>query len=182
MQILAGVDSGAVPTSFESIATTTVGAGGTGTVTFSSIPQTYKHLQLRVSGRTNRANNDDQIKVQLNSDGGSNYTRHTVYGDGGSVNAIGQSAGTPKGIIATGAASVSNLFGSAVLDILDYTDTNKYKTMRCLTGVDWNGGGYILLDSSLWLSTSAITAIVLTPSNGTAISQYSSFALYGIKG
>jgi hypothetical protein len=181
MQILAAPFAG-IAGDYQSIATVTVGVAGQATVTFSSIPQTFKHLQIHAFARTNRANNDDQIKVQMNADTGSNYTRHTIYGDGGSVSVIGQSAGTPKGIIATGAASVSNLFGSAVLDILDYANTNKYKTMRCLTGVDWNGGGYMLFESSLWLSTAAVTDIVLTPSNGTSISQYSSFALYGIKG
>lgn len=34
-------------TDYDSIATTTVGAGGAASITFSSIPSTYQHLQIR---------------------------------------------------------------------------------------------------------------------------------------
>ena len=63
---------------FESIATTTVGSGGIADVTFSSIPATYTHLQLRGIARTNRADsNQDAVVVRFNSDTGNNYSRHS---------------------------------------------------------------------------------------------------------
>jgi len=61
--------------SYESIQTVTVGAGGTATVTFSSIPATYTHLQIRGIAR---ASADTQLDVTLNSDTGSNYSYHTL--------------------------------------------------------------------------------------------------------
>jgi hypothetical protein len=67
-----------------------------------------------------------------------------------------------------------------ICDVLDYANTNKFKTLRSLTGNDRNGSGSIWLDSGLWRSTSAITSIKFT--TGTAFAQYSQFALYGIKG
>jgi hypothetical protein len=75
----------------------------------------------------------------------------------------------------------AGVFGAGIIDILDYTNTNKYKTVRSLNGVDNNGSGALALNSSLWLNTAAITNITIT-SDGTLFDQYSSFALYGIKG
>jgi hypothetical protein len=72
-------------------------------------------------------------------------------------------------------------FTGAVLDILDYTSTNKNKTTRSLTGFDANGSGEIYLFSSLWFATpAAVNTLTIAPASG-VISEYSSFALYGIK-
>jgi hypothetical protein len=71
------------------------------------------------------------------------------------------------------------MFGALVIDILDYTNTNKNTTIRSLGGYDANGSGYLQLESMLWNNTAAINQIVLG-TGGWA--QYSSFALYGIKG
>jgi hypothetical protein len=66
------------------------------------------------------------------------------------------------------------------MDILDYANTNKFKTTRTLTGSDLNGSGVVSLDSGSWRSTSAITSITFT-ARANLINTYSSFALYGIK-
>ena len=71
-----------VTSSYESIATTTVGALGASSVTFSSIPSTYKHLQLRWIARSNRVAAQDFVDIRLNSDTGANYSAHLLYGDG----------------------------------------------------------------------------------------------------
>jgi hypothetical protein len=68
------------------------------------------------------------------------------------------------------------------MDILDYTSTNKNKVGRHIGGVDYNGSGGVYLGSSLYSTTSAISSISLTSNNGQNFLQYSSFALYGIKG
>jgi hypothetical protein len=66
------------PSDFESIATTTVGAGGATTITFSSIPATYQHLQIRVLARTNRSAGVDIMSMRMNGDTGNNYSDHLV--------------------------------------------------------------------------------------------------------
>lgn len=157
-----------LPLSFESIATATVGSGGATDVTFSSIPQTYTHLQIR------GILNGGGTQIVVNGDTGANYRRHVLYGDGSSA----ASATATNFSIATGSTS-ANIFGGNIIDILDYTNTNKYKTFRNLAGVDANGSGEAILHSGLWLSTSAITSIKFQ--SGT-IAQYSHLALYGIKG
>jgi len=78
-------------------------------------------------------------------------------------------------------STTASIFGVTVTDILDYKDTNKYTTIRVLTGYDTNGAGDVLLYSGNWRSTSAVTSIVLFPASGN-FNQYSQFALYGIKG
>ena len=167
---------------FESIATTTVGSGGSATISFSSIPATYKHLQLRCLARTDRAATEDQLRITLNSDTGSTYSDHNISGDGASATSSAATSGTYMFLGRSAAASASaSMFGVTVIDILDYADTNKYKTVRSLSGVDLNGSGKVSLLSGSWRSTSAVTSIEVTII-GSSIVQYSHFALYGIKG
>ena len=169
-------------TSYESIATVTVGSGGTSSVTFSSIPQTYTHLQLRAIARCTDASKDTNVYMQINGDTATNYSQHGLYGDGATASSYGVANDSNPPVFRTSSGnSAANTFGVGILDILDYSNTNKYKTNRILTGHDENGtGGYIFLFSTLWRSTSAVTSLYITGT--TALTQYSSFALYGIKG
>lgn len=171
-----------VTNSYESIQTVTVGSGDASDITFSSIPSTYKHLQVRLIGRdTFYANSDTAWKITFNSDTGSNYSYHGLTGDGSSASA---SAGSSAAFIyiagfPTDGATAST-YGATVVDVLEYANTNIYKTVRALGGYDKNGGGFVALRSGNWRSTSAITSLTITPQTG--IKQYSQFALYGIKG
>lgn len=169
---------------FESIATVTVGSGGSSSVEFTSIPSTYTHLQIRgISKATNNPSATDWnlLYIETNSDTGSNYSEHRIEGNGSSVSATGSANTTKMALsIESGSLQNANTFGVAVIDVLDYANTNKYKTFRGLGGADNNGSGYVSFHSGLWRSTSAITSIKLTPQAST-FAQYTSFALYGIK-
>ena len=184
MQILAAPFAGVIAGDYQSIATTTVGGTAQSTITFSSIPSTYKHLQIRVLARSNRAGVDDIFVVRFNSDTGANYSRHFLLGSGSGTSAF--VAGGETYILADGSAgstTTANVFGSCVMDVLDYADTNKFKTLRGLGAVEANGtSGYLTLVSGNWRSTSAITSITITSYYSGSWVQYSSFALYGIKG
>lgn len=163
---------------YESIATTVVGAGGTGTITFSSIPSGYKHLQVRGLGIFSGAGSYGYIAFNGDNASG-NYSSHTLYGTGSS--AASNSATTQnRGTFTNAAGTSPDAPNAMVLDILDYANVNKYKTIRTLYAWDANGTGYVEFGSSNWRSTSAITSIVLSTS-GNTFAQYSSFALYGIK-
>ena len=170
------------PSDFDSIATVTVAAGGQSTITFSSIPSTYKHLQVRAICRTTFAGIATGINARFNSDTGSNYALHQLYGDGatGSYGASSQSSMSIGTTI--GSTGLANAFGVFVFDILDYENTNKHKTVRSLLGKDLNGSGQAALYSGVWLNSSAVNTITILPSDGSDFTQYSSFALYGIKG
>ena len=171
----------ALPGDFESIASSTVGSGGAATIDFTSIPQTFSHLQIRGLGRNTVANSDDNIHIRFNSDTTANYSLHYLYGNGASAASGGNS--NDNLIIpfrVPGSTSSANIFGVGVVDILDYTNTNKYKTVRSLTGHDQNGSGSAWLFSGNWRSTAAITSISIFYGVNN-IAQYSSFALYGVK-
>jgi hypothetical protein len=161
----------------------TVGSSGASSVTFSNIPNTYSHLQIRLIARTSYVGeNSTGLKIQFNSDTGSNYSWHRVYGDGGSAFAGAGTNQTVMRIDRMPATSVnSSIFGTAVVDILDYANTNKYKTIRSLGGWDSNGAGWAAFNSGSWRNTNAVTSIQIADADSTTIPQYSSFALYGIK-
>jgi len=182
MQILSSPFYG-VSGSFESIATTTVAAGGTGTITFSAIPSTYTHLQIRAFGQTNRGSvSYDGAQMRINGDTASNYSAHNLTGTGSAASSS-SSLTTYMQLpwVGFGTTTGSN-WGGSIIDILDYANTSKFKTIRALGGADGNGSGYVTLTSGNWRSTSAITSITFVPDGGTTWSQYTQFALYGIKG
>lgn len=177
--ILASAGGGAA-TAYESIATAT-GTGSSGVITFSSIPGTYTHLQIRGIARTSAALTLDNTLVNFNGDTASNYTFHNLIGDGSAAVTGGFSARTFGAIYSseTGTSAAANLMGTSVTDILDYASTSKFKTMRAFAGGDNNGAGSVAITSSLWRSTSAITSITLTGNSNFTTST--TFALYGIK-
>ena len=174
---------------YESIATVTVGSGGTSTISFTSISGNYKHLQIRAIARSNRNSSDgDFYSLRFNSDSGANYSAgHQLYGNGTSATSYFNGASFNQIYIERIPAlnSTASVFGGIVLDILDYQNTNKNKTTRALLGFDNNSSspvGQIHFASGAWLNTSAVTRIDITSGTGSNFVQYSQFALYGIKG
>jgi len=171
--------------SYESIATVTVGSGGQSPVSFTSIPSTYTHLQVRCIVRSAHNSGGDFLNLKVNSDTtGSNYARHLIYADGGGSATGASSTGstiTNLGQITAG-TSTSGIFGTFVIDILDYKNTNKYKTIRSTGGTDQSGSGEVDFNSILWMNTAAISSIQFTTYNSSNIAQFSTFALYGIRG
>lgn len=169
----------AAANSYESIATVTLGSAAS-SIDLTSIPSTYQHLQIRFMGSMTAGGPDD-LRIQFNADTGNNYARHYMIGNGSSASASG-TATTSFGVIGGNTLpTTANTFGVAIIDILDYANTNKYKTMRALAGHDANGSGYVGISSTLWQNTNAITSIKLFPISST-FPQYSTAALYGIKG
>ena len=187
IKLLGVVASGVVEAAgdYESIATVTVGSGGAASVTFSSIPATYAHLQVRCIARDDRGSNENSIAAYYNADSaGTNYGWHFLSGDGSSASAgdVLANSGVPLSFgIAASANITAGIFGTSVIDILDYANTNKFKTNRVLMGMDRNGGGLVRLISGLWRSTAAISTINIFPFASASFVQYSHFALYGIK-
>lgn len=185
--IWASAKPGAPATSFESIATVTVDSGGSSGVEFTSIPAGYTHLQIRGIARTARTTfANDGIKLQFNSDTGTNYSRHQLSGDSSGTFDTGSAADSDYMFTqVAGNGAGSNIFGAVVIDILDYANTNKYKTVRFLSGIDNNSSanqqtGFMTLASGAWRNTNAITSLKLFGFSGNLL-QYTSLALYGIK-
>jgi len=184
LNTLAGIiasSGGAAAGDYQSIATTTVGAGGASSVSFTGISSTYTHLQVRYIARSNEGSNNN-ITYNFNSDTSANYSDHTIFADGSSVSAFATAnTSSPIFLALSNSSRLSGTFSAGVFDLLDYANTNKYKTVRTLSGREDNSAGALLFSSGGWRSTSAITSITFAPSVGSFV-QYSSFALYGIKG
>jgi hypothetical protein len=174
--ILGSLSSGVTvaPNSYESIATVTVGSGGSSSISFTSIPSTYAHLQIRITEAYSGSGFNP--KITFNSDTGSNYSWHYVLGNGSSASASGAANQAFMYLNSNTALSTMTVH---IVDILDYVNTNKYKTIRALDGYDANGSGFAVFWSGNWRNTAAITNITI---DGGTFAQYSSFALYGIKG
>jgi len=160
----------AVPVGYNSIASTTVGATSVPTITFSGIPQTYKHLQIRATIKTSSPSN-----VAFTTNLASYVNRHQAFfypgGKGGSRETDNQFS-----------YQDTNVFAVAIVDYLDYSNTNKSKTFRSQNGYQ-NGdtASFYGLISGLETSTGAITSITLTGTSYNFV-QYTTVSLYGIAG
>jgi hypothetical protein len=184
--IFASQNYSRITSDYESIATVTVGAGGSSTITFSSIPSTYKHLQVRgITNSTSTADASDVIRLQINSNT-SAYANHRLGGNGSVAFAGGATGNTRIDIprtAASGSGSSSLIYGATVVDILDYTSTNKLHAIRVSNGFETNSQGQIYITSGFHTTdTAAITSLTFSLETGSNYRQYSQFALYGIKG
>lgn len=180
LNVISGVHGAPTPpvtNSYESIATLN-GTGSSNTISFTSIPATYKHLQVRFASLSTGA--ADWVNLRFNSDSNTaNYFSHRLTGDGATVSAVAQGTQPFLKYQFIGGSTTQPSVG--VVDILDYANTSKNKTVRTLTGFDTNGSGTIAFTSGLWSSTSATTRLdfILDSSN---FASTTVFALYGIKG
>lgn len=184
--LLAGNDP-YTPNSYESIATITVGSTSQASIELTSIPSTYAHLQLRCYLQADRATYGmGEFEMTVNGAGGTNYSRHGIVGYG-SVNTGYWGTANAAYIFADRGlgTNTGGTYAGLVIDILDYTNSNKFKTIRGIQGVDFNGsvGGYygaVNLFSGAYKSTDTISSIKFTSVYGN-FTQYSQVALYGIK-
>jgi hypothetical protein len=161
---------------YDFIATTT--GAGVNTFDFSSIPQTYKHLQIRWLGKSNQT--DTSFSIRFNGDTGNNYSMHTLQGQGGSVTSSGGSSQSRISLTNSLANNTTgNAFAAGVADILDYTNTSKNTTLRTLLGRA-DAQSAVHLTSGAFLNTAAITQITIFATNN--FNGNSRFSLYGIKG
>jgi hypothetical protein len=166
---------------YDALATATVGAGGTYSVSFVGIPNSYKHLQIRAVMRCATGGTGDSFtEIQFNGDTAANYSTHIVY------------AGAPNATSWTSSNYVymynlpllgNNAFAGSIIDILDYASTTKAKTLKYISGWDSNSSGDMQLGSGLWYKTpeaiNSITLNSITPGN--LFAENTQFALYGIK-
>ncbi len=116
---------------FESIASVT-GSGGN-ELTFSSIPSTYKHLQIRgIYKDTETGGFVTDMKIRFNSDSGFNYSWHNIFATGSAVSASGNASMASIQVESAGyAGATSGIHGVSIVDIHDYSNTSRNKTVRC---------------------------------------------------
>lgn len=165
---------------FVAIATVTVGSGGASNITFSSIPQTYTDLLVKISARTDRSGfTYDNIVIYPN---GSSSSLSGIYllGYGSGVVSATDTGGLGAAG-ADGASATANTFSNGEIYFPNYTSSN-YKSFSTDAVLENNGtDGRQGLTASLWSNTSAITSLEIRPSSGPNFVQYTTATLYGIK-
>jgi hypothetical protein len=166
---------------YDALANSTVGSTAVSGITFAGIPTGYKHLQIRyIIKSTNSGTADNPLNMQFNADSNtSNYKTHRLYGNG-------TSAASDNYSLAIAGSGVDNnntntFYAAGVIDVLDYANVSKYKTVRSLSGWDSNGSGIVWGISELWLNTSAISSLTFSYFSGGNFGQYSQIALYGVE-
>lgn len=177
---LIGSLRGAAIPAYELISTVDVTTAPT-SIVFSSIPQTYKHLQIRwvakSSGSTGASSN---MNITING-ATSGYSEHEMVGNGtavSSTNNFNQSDITLSRSIAQ--ATTTGAVSAGILDILDYSSTTKNKTIKAFYGLT-NVETLVRLVSGLFGNTAAITNLTFTTGSGN-FTNVTRFSLYGIKG
>jgi hypothetical protein len=149
------------------LANVTLGTA-TASVTFSSIPATYRDLILVIN---TTGNTGAGFYFQFNGDTGSNYSY--VY-------ALGESAGASSAVVTATEGRMGNIetgLGVHILNIMDYSATDKHKTV--LVRSDNAPANRTWMFANRWASTSAITSVRIFPF-GATMSSGATLSLYGI--
>jgi hypothetical protein len=180
----------------------TAGAGGAGAATFqllesqilssnqtavtfsnlNSYAANYRHLQVRVVGRSATGSTFDALRFRFNGDTGANYARHALWGTGSNVDWASASSET-RGYIGylDGNTATGNSYAATIIDILEPFSTTKTKTLRGRGGIQNQTSSFTAHFGSLWNSTSAVTSLVFDSDSTSNILAGSRFSLYGIK-
>jgi hypothetical protein len=161
-----------VPTpTYTSLANITLGSSAS-SVTFSSIPATYRDLVLIHTGTsTNTSVNSLQIRV--NGDSGSNYFGVVMASDNGT---IGSASFTDSGFIA--GYTLNTGPSGNIAQIMDYSATDKHKTM--ITRNNTMPDSRVRSIAMRWANTAAITSLLCRIDSGASFNSGTTLALYGI--
>ena len=165
---------------YELIATA-FGTGSSPTIEFTSIPTTYKHLQVRWTARSTGTGQSMTLRLNGATTG---YSHHGLYGNGTSVLSENYVSQTSIALLSAVAhnSSPAGVVGPGVMDILDYASTTKNTTTRAIFGQSTvSYAERVNLHSGLFNNTSAITSLAFTHA-GNNFASISRFSLYGIRG
>ena len=132
-------------------------------VTFSNIPQTFTHLQIRAFARGTTSFADGLTwYLRLGSDSGTNYGFHQLFGNGSGAFSAGAASSNNMDAsqVFADSSAAANIYGVAITDILDYTNLNKNKTIRTIGGWDGNSTrGRVTVASGHWRNTNAVAVL-----------------------
>ena len=165
--------------SMEAISSMTL-SSALGSIEFNSIPQTYQHLEIRSSVFGSSSNQDIFIRFGTSGaiDSASNYSWHELRGNGSTASSHNSSNTTAMYISSN--AIDATYPDISIIDIADYSNVNKFKTIKVLRGGDRNGSGTVGMFSGNWRNTAAVNNIFIYVLSGT-FNANSTFSLYGIK-
>ena len=181
---VAGAGAAGGGNSFDLLETTLI-TTNTASVTFSNLNtySAYKHLQIRFLAKNTNTSDaaPETLAMRFNSDTGSNYAFHALFGNGSSVTSNASTTRTAISAIGrVSQSSTSTIFAAGVIDVLDFSNSSKNTTVRSLGGIN-SSSSVIELRSGFWNNTAAVTSILLYDDGGRDFVSGSRFSLYGIK-
>jgi len=182
--IFAVAGAGGGGATYEQIATQLV-TSSVSSVIFSSIPATYKHLQIRFTCKSSSSGAAIDSWLRFNSDSGANYASHWIRGTGSAMSSSNYLPGNEILLKYGSISSNDSRFAGGIIDLLDYANTSKNKTVRSFQGAIFGSSDQsVVLNSGLWRNTTAVTSIEYIANGGATrtIESGSRFSLYGIKG
>jgi hypothetical protein len=177
--ILAASGAGFID-AYEHIATAN-GTGSSDQIFFNSIPQDYKHLQIRYTARNSSAGL--AASMHMNSVTASVYARHDLFATGTGLSSNGSANRNRLEGVVIATPSVSSVAAAGIIDILDYSDSSKNTTVRMFNGrYENNTNRSVALRSGLYNQTTPVTSLRIFTDNAGNFTNISRFSLYGIKG
>ena len=160
-----------MPTPTYDLIASNVVSSAVASVTFSSIPSTYRDLVLVMQPTVSTAGNG--LLMRVNSDSGTNYQNLIMRGNGSATQAFGYS--NQSSIFVTFGA-VDNVGTITIANIFDYNQTDKHKSVI----VRHNAIDYVVEQiGARWANTAAINSVSII-GNSVNITAGSTFYLYGI--
>jgi hypothetical protein len=167
---------------FTKISSVTVGAGGAGAVDFTSIPNTYADLCIKVSARKTSTGGSN-LQLQLNGDtSGSSYVQRMLLGNGSTVLPYADASESIGFMYVNLSSDTADTFNNTEIYIPNYT-SSFWKSMNIdsVTENNLSSGAGNVLTAGLWKSTATITRVYLYIANGAGtFAQHSTATLYGI--
>ena len=162
---------------YSKLAESTVGVGGTSSITFSNIPQNYTDLVVKISSRTNNGNAAEALTLTIN---GTNGTSRYLFNSNGTAG-----SGTDTVIFggtSVGAGATASTFSSSEVYIPNYSNGSANKSLSIDYTSENNGTNITqILNAGLWSKVTAINTLTFTPYSVSTLQQYSTATLYGIR-
>lgn len=147
---------------------------------FTNIPQTYQDLMLIINVR-DKLIAGPRTSIYFGANGSAtvgDYIWTSMYGDGSSMTADRSSTNQWSAAGVPGYNATAGEYSTVIIHLLDYKNTNKFKTMLQRSAEDSAGSGIVSLHHGLWKQTAAISSLQLRNTFQTG----SKVTLYGIKG
>jgi hypothetical protein len=153
------------------LATVTLGASAS-SVTFSSIPATYRDLIIVATPIS--TSGVSETALRFNTDSGNNYNRVLMFGTGSTTGSFANTGVSYIGFV-DAFTSVGNI---GIAQVMDYSATDKHKTVIARKNEPTDALAAI---AGRWANTAAITTVSLTAlGGGNQFATGSTFSLYGV--
>lgn len=154
---------------------------------FTNIPQIYRDLRVIVNGASGQTNGMDTLAMWFNEDYvNTNWSQTNMIGNGSSNSStrVSNAAFLSNLGPVPSAITPPNTTGTYIIDVFNYSSTDRWKTFIVRSANDLNGWGTVQMTTGLWRSTAGINRLNVYPFNGlngTQLWSSATVSLYGVR-